>query len=128
MALTDRPRPLRVLTQREVQCPAGLTVGEADGGSGCHCRITNDLLTSTEDPTILDDHCFNPDGFTGYATCLAWRRDKEHGWRHKTNKSMFTREGENRYADDLDRQHAIDREYSEAFKDGLDTVHVEELG
>lgn len=81
-------------------CPAAAIIGEATGGTGCVCRVTNDLIDS-HNPSTLAAFCFNEDGYKG---CPTWRADREELWRTKTIHDLLDRQGDRRGGHPEDRE------------------------
>jgi hypothetical protein len=71
-------------------CPAAAPIAEAEGGTGCVCRVTNDLIDS-RNPSTLAAYCFNE---AGYTDCPTWRADREELWRSKTIHDLLTSRGD----------------------------------
>lgn len=93
----------RIVVPRPIQppCPAAALVAEAAGGTGCSCRITDDLIDSRHNPSTLAAYCFNA---PGYQHCPTWRADREELLRSKTIRPLLNRQG------DLTAGHSEDRE------------------
>jgi hypothetical protein len=72
-------------------CPAAWLINEATGGTGCMCRITNDLIDSARNPSALIAFCFNEEGYT---ECPTWRADREETWRSKTIRDLLNSSGD----------------------------------
>ena len=83
----------RVVIQRPTvpPCPAAALIAEATGGTGCVCRVTQDLISSGRSPSTLRNYCFSSDG---YRQCPTWRADREEFWRSKTVRDLFNRQGD----------------------------------
>lgn len=73
------------------QCPAGATIHEAAGGTGCVCQITHNLMTSRLNPSTLASYCFSSDG---YRECPTWVADKKEMERTKTIRDLLNRQGD----------------------------------
>lgn len=69
------------------------------GGTGCYCRITDDLIDSISAPSTLNTFCMND---VGYTQCPTWRADKEHAWAERTNRPLLGEDGQLRVPDELD--------------------------
>lgn len=96
-------------------CPAAAVIAEASGGTGCMCRVTNDLIDS-RNPSTLAAFCFNEDG---YMDCPTWRADREELWRSKTIHDLLDSRG------DVVSGHPEDRERNEGLALALDAQERE---
>ena len=100
-------------------CPAAALVSEAAGGTGCECRITQDLISSRRNPSTLQAFCFNSEG---YRMCPTWRSDREEFWRSKTIRDLLNSQGDRVGGHPEDRQRnqglalAIDAQEREAWE------------
>jgi hypothetical protein len=100
-------------------CPAAALIAEAAGGTGCACRITDNLIDSRRNPSTLKAYCFSSDG---YRECPTWRADREELWRTKTIKDLLTRQGDRVSGHPEDRQRdqglalALDAQEREAWE------------
>jgi len=83
----------RIVVPRPVQppCPAASLVAEAEGGTGCVCRITANLIASQQNPSTLAKYCFSSEG---YQTCPTWRADRDEYHRSRTIRDLLTRKGD----------------------------------
>ena len=93
----------RIVVPSPVQppCPAASLVAEAEGGTGCICRITTNVIASQQNPSTLASYCFNSEG---YRTCPTWRADREEFWRSKTIRDLLNRKGDRVAGHPEDRQ------------------------
>jgi hypothetical protein len=96
-------------------CPAAAVIAEAEGGTGCMCRITNDLIDS-HNPSTLAAFCFNEDG---YMDCPTWRADREEFWQSKTIHDLLNSRG------DVVSGHPEDRERNAGLALALDAQERE---
>jgi hypothetical protein len=62
----------------QVTCPAGAPIGEALRGSGCACRVVQEPVLSSTDPSSLVQFCL-----ADYCLCPTWRAEKEAIWARK---------------------------------------------
>ena len=85
-------------------CPAAALVAEAEGGTGCVCRVTLDLIASAQNPSTLSRWCFNSDALAGYQTCPTWRADREAEWAAKARLPLLDGKGDLRAGHPEDRQ------------------------
>lgn len=73
---------LRSLTAQEfdlpVVCPAGVRVAETPGGPACHCEVTKDVITASENPASLGKFCMGD-----YRACPVWQDAKERIWANR---------------------------------------------
>ena len=100
----------------EPPCPAAALVSEAAGGTGCVCRITENLIASRQNPSTLQAYCFNS---PGYQQCPTWRADREELWRSKTIRDLLNRRG------DLVAGHPEDRQRNQGLALALDAQERE---
>jgi hypothetical protein len=66
-------------------------VAEAEGGTGCVCRITANLIASQQNPSTLARYCFNSEG---YQTCPTWQADRDEYLASKTIRDLLTPKGD----------------------------------
>lgn len=94
------PRPERP------PCPAAAVIAEAAGGTGCVCRITENLIASRQNPSTLARFCFAQEG---YRQCPTWRADREEFWRSKTVRDLLNSQGDlvGGHPEDLQRNQAL---------------------
>lgn len=103
----------RIVVPRPAQppCPAASLIAEAAGGTGCACRITQDLIDSRRNPSALITYCFSADG---YQQCPIWRADRDEWWRSRIVRDLLNSAG------DLNVGHPEDRERNAALQTALD--------
>lgn len=68
--LLDKPRPVRMLEQSDIACPAGIV---ARAGRACLCRIENHELSLDKEASSLQAFCLNREG---YVNCPSKQDDR----------------------------------------------------
>jgi hypothetical protein len=58
-----------------VTCPGGEPIAETAAGSGCECRVEQNALVASRDPSSLTQFCL-----ADYCACPTWRAEKERVW------------------------------------------------
>lgn len=106
----SRGRFDRVVTSEKPTCPAGESVAEVAGGTGCRCRIVDEVIDSSQNFPTLATFCYSD---PGYQSCPVWMRDKEYVWAERTNRDLLNPDGSLRVADEIQREHEYQKRLKE---------------